>query len=122
VSAVARRLCDERGSSTPFAVVVLGLLLFVGAGLGVVAAMVATHRAAQAAADLAALGGASSLQRSADACLAAADVATANGARLAGCQVSGEEVRVVVRVVGPRWLGQVADLAAEARAGPVGAR
>jgi len=110
---------DERGSAMPFAVAVLGLLVFVGAGLGVVAAMVAAHRTAQAAADLAALSGASSLQEHAEACAVAASIASANGAVLDDCQVTGEEVEVSVRVTGPRWLGQVADLTADARAGPV---
>lgn len=111
---------DARGSAVPFVMAVLGLLLFVGAGLGVVAAVVAAHRTAQAAADLAALSGAASLQRRDDPCRAAADVAAANGAALDDCSTTGEEVRVIVRVLGPRWLGQVADLRAEARAGPVG--
>jgi uncharacterized membrane protein len=50
----------------------LSLLLLVGAGLGVVAAMVRDHRVAQSAADLAALAGASALQRGDDPCAAAA--------------------------------------------------
>ena len=108
----------EGGSATPFAVAALGLVLFVGAALGVVTALVAAHRSAQAAADLASLAGATSLQRHADACAAAARVAAANGAALEVCSVAGEGVTVTVRVAGPHWLGQVADLRAEARAGP----
>lgn len=108
----------ERGSATPLAVGLLGVVLFVGAALGVVAAVVATHRSAQAAADLASLAGAGALQRQADACAAAARVADANGAALEDCSVAGEDVTVTVRVTGPHWLGQVADLRAEARAGP----
>lgn len=111
---------DDRGSAVPFAVVTLGLILFVGAGLGVVAAMFTTHRTAQSAADLAALSGASALQDRADACSAATRTAVANGAALDRCQVSGEEVSVSVRVTGPRGLGQRGDLSADARAGPVG--
>ena len=53
-----------------------------------------------------------------DACAAAADAATANGAVLSRCEVLGRDVRVRVRVTGPRWLGQRGDLSAEARAGP----
>ena len=45
----------DRGSAVPFAVACLGLVLLLGAALGVAAAMVADHRAAQSAADLAAL-------------------------------------------------------------------
>jgi len=115
-----RRPCarDERGGATVFAVACLAVLLLVGAALGVVAAMVAAHRSAQAAADLAALSGAAELGRGRDPCAVAADTATANGASVVGCSVSGRDVVVEVEVVGPHWLGQVADLSASARAGP----
>lgn len=115
----ARVRVDERGSATLFATATIGVLLLLGAALGVVAALVAAHRTAQSAADLAALGGASSLQQRADPCSAAARVADANGAALDDCSVAGEEVTVTVRVAGPRWLGQSADLTAQGRAGPV---
>ena len=108
----------ERGSAVPFAVACLGLLLVMGVGLGVAAALVADHRRAQAAADLAALAGAVDLTRGGEGCGAAGQVAAANGARLASCRVDGSDVRVRVVVTGPRWLGASADLAAEARAGP----
>lgn len=111
-------MSDERGSATPLAVGVIGLLLFVGAALGVVTAIVSAHRSAQSAADLASLAGAAALQRHADACDSAARVAEANGAGLERCAVAGDDVVVTVRVTGPHWLGQVADLRAEARAGP----
>jgi hypothetical protein len=45
-------------------------------------------------------------------------VAAANGAALDSCVVDGFDVQVQVTVAGPRWLGQLHDLAAEARAGP----
>ena len=109
---------DERGSVMPFAVACLGLILLVAAALGVVAAMVAAHRTAQAAADLAALAGAAAVQRGGDGCAAARAIAVANGGVLDDCTVAGRDVVVTVRVVGPRWLGQHADLAARARAGP----
>jgi secretion/DNA translocation related TadE-like protein len=109
---------DERGGATVFAVACLSVLLLVGAALGVVAAMVAAHRTAQAAADLAALSGAAELGRGRDPCVAAAVAATANGASVTGCSVSGRDVVVEVEVAGPHWLGQVADLEAAARAGP----
>ncbi|GAB2992077.1 Rv3654c family TadE-like protein [Nocardioides montaniterrae] len=109
---------SERGGATVLVVACLGLLLFVGAALGVVAAMAAAHRRAQAAADLAALGAAQVLQRGGDACGQAAVLASANGARIGGCSIEGRAVRVTVSVTGPRWLGQRADLSAEARAGP----
>jgi secretion/DNA translocation related TadE-like protein len=109
---------DERGSVTPFAVACLGVLVLLGAALGVVAAMVAAHRIAQGAADLASLAAASAVSRGEDGCAAAASVASANGTRLTGCAVDGFDVTVTVEAPGPRWLGQAADLAAEARAGP----
>lgn len=109
---------DEHGGVTLFAVACLGTLLLVGAGLGVVAAMLVAHRSAQSAADLAALAGAASLAEGADGCAAARLIASANGGRLEQCAVDGREVTVTVRVTGPRWLGQTADLRGRARAGP----
>jgi secretion/DNA translocation related TadE-like protein len=109
---------DERGSATLFAVAVVGLLVLVGAALGVVGAMVHAHRVAQSAADLAALAGAQARGDGRDPCAAAASNAQANGAAVDSCTVDGFDVRVRVTVVGPRWLGQRHDLSAEARAGP----
>lgn len=108
----------ERGAATVLVVAFLGLLLFVGAALGVVGAMLKAHRVAQSAADLSALAGAAALADGKDACAAAARVATANDATVTGCAPDGMDVRVTVEVDGPRWLGQSADLTAEARAGP----
>jgi secretion/DNA translocation related TadE-like protein len=115
---MSTRTRTERGSATLFAVAVLGVLLLVGAALGVVGAMVHAHRVAQSAADLAALAGAQSLARGADACSAAATVAEANAATVDSCAVEGFDVRLQVTVTGPRWLGQHHDLSAQARAGP----
>jgi secretion/DNA translocation related TadE-like protein len=109
---------SERGSVTPFAVACLGLLMLLTAALGVVSAIICAHRQAQSAADLAALAAAQALSHGADACGAGARIASANGARLITCQVTGNAVLVRVEVSGPRWLGQSADLDAEARAGP----
>ncbi|HEX5086346.1 MAG TPA: Rv3654c family TadE-like protein [Nocardioides sp.] len=109
---------DERASATLFAVAVVGVLVLVGAALGVVGAMVHAHRVAQSAADLAALAGAQSRARGADACAAAATVAEANGASVDRCTVEGFDVVLQVTVAGPHWLGQHHDLSAQARAGP----
>jgi secretion/DNA translocation related TadE-like protein len=109
---------DERGGATLFAVAVIGVLVLVGAGLGVVGAMVHAHRAAQSAADLAALAGAQARARGRDPCAAAAAVAGANHATLEGCAVEAADVRLRVTVAGPHWLGQRHDLSADARAGP----
>ena len=109
----------ERGAATVLAVSFLGVLVLVGAALGVVGAMVVAHRSAQSAADLAALAAAGALADGGDACAAASRLAGANGARLDSCAVSVREVTVQVTVPGPRWLGQPHDLSAQARAGPV---
>jgi secretion/DNA translocation related TadE-like protein len=95
-----------------------GLLLLVGAALGVVQAMVVAHREAQSAADLAALAGAASVAAGRDGCGPARTAAEANNAVLVSCAVSGQDVSVEVRVAGPHWLGQGADLTGNARAGP----
>ncbi len=96
----------------------MALLLLIGCALGVVAAMVRAHRSAQSAADLAALAGASALQQGEPACVEAGSVAAANGASVDSCSTRGPDVLVRVTVPGPHWLGQTADLTAEARAGP----
>jgi len=108
----------ERGSASLFAVSCLAVLLLLGAALGVVAALVRAHRIAQSAADLAALSAAGAVGGGGDPCAAGADTAAANGARLVSCVVAGRDATVRVTVSGPRWLGQDADLSAEARAGP----
>jgi len=114
----SRSARGERGAVTVLAVALLGFLLMVTAALGVVAAIIVAHRRAQSAADLAALAGATALQRAADACGEAGAVAAANQARLSACEVAGQDVVVTVRVDGPRWLGQRGSLSAMARAGP----
>ena len=108
----------EAGAATLLVLAMAGVLLLVGAALGVVQAMVVAHRKAQAAADLAALAGASAAARGHPPCEAAATVARLNGSQLVGCQESAGDVTVEVVVSGPHWLGQQGDLTAEARAGP----
>lgn len=114
---LGRPRCD-RGSAVPFAVACLGLVLLLGAALGVTGAMIADHRTAQSAADLAALAGASAVADADDGCAAARSIATDNGAALEDCRVVGADVRVTVVVEGLRWLGARGDLRAQARAGP----
>lgn len=108
----------EGGAATLVVLAMAGVLLLVGAALGVAQALVVDHRRAQAAADLAALAGASAGRWGLDACDAVRRVATANAAELTSCTVVAGVVDVVVRVAGPRWLGQTSDLTAQARAGP----
>lgn len=115
-----RRAHGQRGAATVLVVGMAGLLMLVGAAAGVVGAIVAAHRSAQSAADLAALAGAATFAEHTgrDPCAAAAEVAAANGALLDSCAVEGEDLVVEVTVGGPRWLGQDQDLRARARAGP----
>jgi secretion/DNA translocation related TadE-like protein len=108
----------DRGAASLLVVAFASVLLLTTAGLGVAGAMVAAHRTAQAAADLAALGGAAAHQRGDDGCAEAGRLAAGNGARLRHCQVAEADLVVEVVVAGPRWLGQPHDLAATARAGP----
>jgi secretion/DNA translocation related TadE-like protein len=110
---------DESGAATLLVVTMVGVLVLLGAALAVVTALVASHRAAQSAADLAALAGARGVASGSDGCAVATRVAAANGAQLAACAVTGRLVEVEVRVSGPHWLGQTADLDATSRAGPV---
>ena len=109
---------DDRGSASVLAVALAGVLLLVGLALAAVAGMVAAHRQAQAAADLAALAGAGAHARGGDGCAEATALAVSNGARLESCRVAGDDVWVVVRVRSPAWRGSGHDLTAEARAGP----
>lgn len=110
----------ERGAASVMVATCVALLLVIGSALGVLAGLVRSHRAAQSAADLAALAGAAARQRGEDGCRVAAALARSNAAELVACRLIGDDVAVAVEVVGPRWLGQTADLAAQARAGPGG--
>lgn len=107
---------SERGSATLFALTGIGVLLFLGCALAVVAAVVSGHRVAQSAADLAALAAAGAV--GAEPCARGAAIAEANGADLISCTSIGREVSLEVRVAGPRWWGMGGDLRARARAGP----
>ncbi len=112
----------ERGAATILVIAMAGVLLLVGSALGVAQAMVVAHRRAQAAADLAALAGASAAARGQDPCEAAGVIARLNDAVLLACVpdpgAAGGSVAVRVEVPGPRWLGQQGDFDASARAGP----
>lgn len=112
--------CRDRGSASVWLLAV-GLVLVAGglAGVAVGAAHVASHRA-QSAADLGALAGAARAIEGPDAaCVRAAALVSANGARLTHCHLDGLDLTVTVEVVpGPAaGLGRVAT--ATARAGPV---
>lgn len=111
----------ERGGATVLVVAMAGVLLFVMVGLGAAGGLVTAQRRAQAAADLAALAGASALAAASgptDACAAADRVAGANAAVLDACTPDGPAVRVAVSVPGPDVPWREVRVTAEARAGP----
>lgn len=125
VSAAARwlirRARQEEGAGTVMALAVIAVALGLALGaIGLIQAQAASGRARQAA-DLAALAGAtalSSILAPGDPCAMAERVAVANGAGLASCLVSGEDVRVEV-LVPATILGIPRQASASARAGPV---
>ena len=115
---MSRRPGDERGAGSVLAVAMMGLLVTVTVAAAGVVGVVATHRTAQAAADLAALAGAAALQDGGDACAQAAAVAERNLARLDSCAVDGWDVAVGVTADTAHLPGGVLDLHARGRAGP----
>jgi secretion/DNA translocation related TadE-like protein len=118
---VTSRARDDRGSATVWVLALSGVLLSFGAAAVLVGTAVAARHRAEAAADLAALAAAgSAVSGTADPCVAASSIASANGAVLESCTVGPGavvEIRVGVRVtmasLGVRWAH------ADARAGPV---
>ena len=118
----AGRSCrGERGGATVLVAAMSGVLLFVTVGLAAAGGLVTAQRRAQAAADLAALAGASALAAASgptDACAAAGRVAAANAAGLDACTPDGRAVRVTVSVPGPDVPWREVRVSAEARAGP----
>lgn len=108
----------ERGSATVHAAVFIGLLVTMAVVASAVAAVFVGHRRAASAADLAALAGASALQRGGAGCGAAASIAEENAARLVGCVTDGEVVTVRVSVDVPTLVRSSFEVRSRARAGP----
>ncbi len=109
---------SDRGLATVLAIAMSGLLLALTVGVLCGVAVVGAHRAAQSAADLAALAGAGGVQQGSDGCARAAAIAARNHARLQQCEVTGWNVSVVVVATARLPIGRV-ELPARARAGPV---
>lgn len=113
------RRAAEDGAGTLMATALVGVLVSVAVAGSAVVGLVAGHRQAQVAADLAALAAATALQQGGDPCNLASGIARRNGARLLGCRVEDWQVTVAVetrvRLPGGSWA-----LPARARAGPVG--
>lgn len=111
---------DERGAGTVLALALTAVVALVAFAVAGVTALVAGHRLAQSAADLAALAGAQAMQiGGVDPCVRAEDVARRNGASLEVCRIDGWNLEVTVVRQSPRLLGQVASLRARSHAGPV---
>jgi secretion/DNA translocation related TadE-like protein len=108
----------EDGAGAVLAVAMMGLLVATTVGTSGAVGVVASHRRAQSAADLAALAGASALQDGGDPCGRAAVIARRNGAELRRCDTRDWQVAVVVsRAV--RLPGSAFGLEARGLAGPV---
>lgn len=125
-SGPARRSCrlgkaGDEGSGTLLVIVAVALVLAVGLATMVLGGALHARTRAAAAADLAALAGATSSLASPDhACQQAALVASANGARLTDCEIRGVSVRVRAATAIPealrRWVPGVREIQVEARA------
>lgn len=114
-----RRLRGDAGIAGVLVLLLAVVVASVGALLATLAAVgVARHRAAGVA-DLSALAGAQqALAGPSAACAAAARTAAAGAAALLDCQVSGDQVEVVVEVRPPGPLGDLGAATGRARAGP----
>ena len=108
----------ESGSATVLGLVTVALLTTAALVAAAVAGVLVGHRRVAAAADLAALAGATAVQEGRAACAAAARVAVANGARLGGCQVSGEIVTVEAVADVRSGLWPAVRVSSRSRAGP----
>jgi secretion/DNA translocation related TadE-like protein len=114
---VGRSRADEAGAGTVVAVAMMGVLVTVAVAATGVVGVVAGHRRAQSAADLAALAGAGAVQDGDDPCQQAGAIARRNGVTLRGCEVDGWNVAVSVAAT-VRLAGTPMELEARGRAGP----
>ncbi|MEW2426758.1 Rv3654c family TadE-like protein [Micromonospora sp. NPDC047644] len=117
---VAGRPDRQRGGATVLLLAIgLVFMVFGTFGAAIVAAGMASQRAAVAA-DLGALAGAArALDGDAAACATASDLAGRNEGRLVGCHLDGMDVLVTVEVAFTPLPGLTRVATASARAGPV---
>lgn len=109
---------DERGSATLLALPVMAILILGALSASLVGGALTAQRRAQAAADLAALAGAGSVQYGDDPCRAVRSIAQRNGAELTYCEPRGDDVMVRVEIETAPLFGRSLSVAAQARAGP----
>lgn len=115
-----RRLTEDRGSATIWAVAAMAALLAVAVVVLQLGTAVATRHRAEAAADLAALAAAShAVSGPEQACDQARRVVSAMGGELVRCELHGWDAVVVVSVAGPAVVAELGAARGRARAGPV---
>ncbi len=114
----AARARGEVGAVVTLVVGLAAVLVVVAVGGGVLGRVLVEQRRVAVAADLAALAGASAVQRGEDACAAASRIARQNRATLVTCRTEGEVVRI--GATGEVWRvgGQAVRVRARAVAGP----
>jgi len=108
----------QHGSAAVLATVLVAVLVVVALFVTAVGGAVVDRRRVAAAADLAALAGASALQSGNDGCAAARSTARRNGARATSCAVEGEDVTVLTERRTQPVFGRRFTVRATARAGP----
>ncbi|MDR7382956.1 Rv3654c family TadE-like protein [Promicromonospora iranensis] len=110
---------SERGAGTVLVLGIVAAILLLAVGIAALGAAQNARGAAQAAADLGALAGATALRDGFDPCGTAGAAVSRNGAEVASCAVLGGGV---VRVVATRAAGgpggALGEARASARAGP----
>lgn len=109
---------DDRGLAAPVVVALTAVLTFVTVLGSVGGRVLVEQRRAAAAADLAALSGATAVQQGRPGCATAAGTAQQNGARLVECRQHGSDIDLTV-AIRVRLAGRWAELRGRAHAGPV---
>ena len=109
---------SEAGTATVLVMPLLGVIVLVAIVASVLGSLVVAQRRVQAAADLAALAGASAVPGAAGACAVAARLSRRNGADMVSCRLEGRDVRVEVAVQVTGLIGRSVTVRAQARAGP----
>lgn len=93
-----RRVRDERGSASVLVAALLGVVVLLTGVALLVGGYELAYRRARAAADLAAVSGATTFQQGGDPCAQARRTARDNGARVLSCEQVGDLVEYVVTV------------------------
>ncbi len=115
---VRRKRAGSEGFATVATLALALVLIAVSALVATLGAVAVARHRASAAADLAALAGAShALEGEAAACKAARRVATAQGGVLMSCRLEGSDALVEVSITPAGRLGQLGTARAVARAG-----